>query len=533
MKRKHKIIIIIAAIIIFFMGYYLRAYLPLYKFLPLSPYEAFASEQNYSLLNKGFTKDFTDKATRYPTTFLFQRFLNPIFGNLYLIYIFGAIIIFFLGKEITNKYFGGFLAFSIYALAPENLLQYMRTIGASGSCYIFMWASLLFFIRYLKKEKNYNLILFTVFTLLALTSYHTGATAMIMILIGLAISLFYSSTKSEGSEISCKIDRKIILSFLGIIIFYIFWVKTFDPSQFITIINSFKGTSNLNILIIIFSFLLLITGLFLAGKVKFLQSEYLPLIFLIISAILIFSKFNFFSFLLVLGVKNYYSSSVTLNNYIAQALLVHVYILILLPTLSKKQLKPEQLVLRGWFIGLILIAGGLVMEHYYARIFDYSFPLMSILFALFWCKKKKFRTIIITATIILLISSQLMIYNDPFTMRRYYNQEEVQSAEGIIKLNLNGTIASDLRTAALFSYLGKKDIKFGRANYELHNTLFYEYENINNLEINYVILSESMKTIVYAMSFETTPINKEVFEYYRNNFKEVYNDKLMYVYEIK
>jgi len=557
MKKQHKIIIIIAAIIIFSIGYYLRAYIPLHKALPLSPYEAYTSEHNQTILNKGPAKDFTDKTARYPTSFFLARFLNPIFSNLYIIYILGAIIIFFLGREITNKNLGGFLAFSLYALAPENLLQYMRTIGSSGTCYIFMWASLLFFIRYLKTQnssqvqnfgsrkpknflgnkKNYNLALFIAFCLLTLTSYHTGATAMIMLLIGLAISLFYSSSKAEGSETSYKIDKKIILSFIIIAVFYIFWIKTFDPSQFMIVINSFKGTSNISIFIIIFSAILFIGCLFLLGKIKFLQSEYLPLIVLVPAAILIFSKFNFFGFLLSLGVKNYYSSPTTLNNYIAQALLTHVYLLILLPVLFKKQSKPESLVLKGWFIGLILISGGLVMEHYYARIFDYSFPLMFVLFSLYWCKKKKFRIFIIAATIILLISSQLIIYNDPFTMRRYYNQEEAESVKNIIALNISSEkiIASDLRTAALFSYFGKKDIKFGRADYELHDTLFYEYKNKNltELKIDYVILSESMKTIVYAMSFETTPLSDTSFDYYKNNFNEIYNDGLMYVYEIK
>lgn len=119
-------------------------------------------------------------------------------------------------------------------------------------------------------------------------------------------------------------------------------------------------------------------------------------------------------------------------------------------------------------------------------------------------------------------------------MRRYYNQEEVESVKNIIALNIssNKIIASDLRTAALFSYLRKKDIKFGRAGYELHDIIFYEYENLADLEIDYVILSESMKTIVYAMSFETRPLDKEVFNYYKNNFDEIYNDGLMYVYEI-
>ncbi len=520
MEKKYKILLIIAVIVIFSLGYYLRAYFPLYKALPLSPYEAFRSEVVHSSIDKGLTKDFSEKATRYPTTYILQRLLDPLFGDLYIVYILGAIVIFFLGKEITNKTLGGFLAFSLYCLAPENLLQYMRIIGTSGMCYVFMWAALLFLIRYLKNKKNYDIVLFIIFSLLALTSYHTGATAMIMLIIGLAISLIYSK----------QIDKKILFSFIGIIAFYLIWIYIFDLSQIVLIKNSFLNAGFLKIFFIIVAVILLLVFLFLLGKIKFLQSEWLPLIFLIISAVLIFSKFNFFNFLLNLGVKNYYVSSVSLNNYIAQALLTHVYILLLLPALFKKQLRPRGLFLRGWLFGLILVFGGLMTQNFYARIFDYSFPLTFILFALFWCKKKKFRILIITLTIILLVASQLMIYQDPFTMRRYYNQNELDSTDQIIKLNLNGTIASDLRTAALFSYFGKKDIRFGEAD-TFHDALFYE-KNLDNQEIDYVILSESMKTIIYSTNFPTTPLSEQDFEYYRNNFKEVYNDKQMYVYKI-
>ena len=145
MRKEHKIIIWIAfTITIFSIGYYLRAYIPLHKDLPYSPYEAFNKQK---LPDTSEALDYVVSATRYPTSYSLARILNPIFGNLYLLYIFGAIIIFFLGKQITNRNLGGFLAFSIYAVVPENLLQYMRTIGSSGTCYIFMWASLLFFIQ--------------------------------------------------------------------------------------------------------------------------------------------------------------------------------------------------------------------------------------------------------------------------------------------------------------------------------------------------------------------------------------------------
>lgn len=539
MKKKYVIIWTILIITIFSVGYYLRAYIPLHKYLAYSPYEAFTSAHEIRLLKTGMALDFVDKATRYPTARLLARILNPIFGNLYLVYILGAIVIFFLGKEISNKSLGGLLAFAIYALAPENLLQYTRSmstryINASGISYIFMWAALLFFIRYLKNKKYYNLVFFIIFCLLTLTSYHTAACALVMLLVGLLASLIYSSLKTANSEFSIKIDKKIFISSLGLIIFYLAWIKIFDPAQLVLINNSLIEINNLRIFIIIISFLLLSECLYLVRNSRLLQSELIPLIILIPSTVLIFSKFHFFQGLLRLGAKNYYSSATTLNNYIAQALLVHIYILLLLPILFKKELSPEEKVLRGWLAGLALISVGLVFEHFYARIFDYSFPLMSVLFAFYWCKKERFRMFIIPTTLILLIISQLMIYNDPFTMRRYYNRNEIESAKKIIALNLKGQGASDLRTSALFSYLGKIGIKFGRSGYLLHDAIFYEHKNIPELKkIDYIILSESMRNIVYDMNFETTPVDDKFFDYYEKNFNKIYDDGSMYIYEIK
>jgi hypothetical protein len=121
MERKSKILWITILILIFSLGYYLRAYIPLHKDLPYSPYEAFVNTPNAT--------EFIQKQGTNPTTQFIGRFLTPVFGNLYLIYIFGAIIIFFLGKEITDKNLGGILAFPLYALSSENLLQYTRTIN--------------------------------------------------------------------------------------------------------------------------------------------------------------------------------------------------------------------------------------------------------------------------------------------------------------------------------------------------------------------------------------------------------------------
>ena len=222
----------------------------------------------------------------------------------------------------------------------------------------------------------------------------------------------------------------------------------------------------------------------------------------------------------------------TLNNYLAQALLTHVYVIILLPYLFKRDLSEKFILLRGWLIGLVLVFLALLTQKYYARIFDYSFPLMFVLFGLYWSKKRPFRIIVVTLTIAFLIISQLMIFHDPFTMRRYYNVDEMDSAKNVIGLGLDGVFASDLRTSALFSYLDKKDVLFGNSGEPLHDKLFYEYQNITDLNVNYVILSKYMKYIVYDANFETKPISDEVFGYYDSNFEKVYDDEVLKVYKI-
>lgn len=512
----------IAILLIFFSGYCLRAYLSLNTYLPYSPYEAYSSPYNHTLLKRGPVKDFSDKETRYPVTRLMQGLLNPVFGNIYLIFIFGSFILFFLGKEISGKNLGGFLAFSLFAVSSENLIQYTKTIGASGVCYILIWASFLFLIKYMKNKKNLNLFLFILFSLLALTSYHTGASALILILTGIFISLMYARL----------LDKKLAFSICGLILFYIVWIAIFDISQ-ISLLTKSSEIGIIKVFYLIIVVLFFSVLLYFLKYKKILESEYFPLLALVISAVLIFSKFPFFDFLLSLGAKSYYVSTVTLNNYIAQAMLTHVYVLAFLPFLAKKQPGKENAFLRGWLLGLFFVFIALACLGYYPRIFDYSFPLMFVLYGLYWSKKRRFKVFVISLTIILLIISQLMIYKDPFTMRRYYTQEEIISAENIIGLDLNGTIASDLRTSALFSYLGKKDVKFADSEEKMHDTIFYEYENIEKTNIDYVIFSESMKNVVYSTNFPTKPIDNSVLDYYKLNHKEVYNDGLMYVYEIK
>jgi len=514
----------------------------LHKDLPGSPYELFVSDHAQDLFRAGRSADFKDKSSRYPMPYLIGVFFNPLFGSFYFLYLFGALVVFLLGRELTNKNLGGLLAFSLYALSPENLLQYIRGVSNSGLCYVFIWASLLFFTRYLKTKKNFDILSFVVFSLLSLMSYHTGATALVMFLGGLTLSVSYSWSVSSGSDMSFKVDKKIVVSFLFLFAFYYFWLRFFDPDQLGLMIAAFFWAHLNRIFYGLLAVLALVVVLFFVSKIRSLQSEYIPLLMLLPSAVLVFSQKDFFSHLLVLGTRNYYVSNITLNNYVAQVLLTHSYFIVLIPYLLKKNLKPEFIVLRGWLIGIALTSVGLILENFHARFFDYSFPFMFVLFGLYWTQKKRFRLIIVTATVILLVVSQLMIFNDPFHMRRYYNQNEVESAKKVISMNLSGIIVSDLRTSALFSHLGERDVCFSMSGNRLHDTVFYWYEGVSDLEVDcgglynqsvdYVILSESMRTLLYGMNFQTTPLDDEIFEYYGTSFNEVYTDGLLHVYEL-
>jgi hypothetical protein len=222
-----------------------------------------------------------------------------------------------------------------------------------------------------------------------------------------------------------------------------------------------------------------------------------------------------------------------MNNYLGQIALTHVYAIAFIPFVLRKKLKANDIIKRGWMIGLCGIILGLIIEKYYSRIPDYSFPLMFMLFAVYWVKHKRFRKLVVIGTFALLVVSQLMIFNDPFSMRRYYEQNEIDSAKRIINLWTKGTAASDLRTAALFRHLGRKGVIFDeRLELELHNSMFYEYENAN-LSVDYIILAKAMRSIVYAANFETYPLDDEIFDYYSANFRKVYDDHIFMVYRIK
>jgi hypothetical protein len=528
---RKKIIWIFLAIIIFIVGYYLRSYLAIHHALALSPYEAF------KFGSFGDNNLFSIKMTSYPIGLLAEKVLNPLLGNFYLIYILGSFVIFLLGKKISGNNLGGFFAFALFAMAPDNLLQYTGRMYASGLCYIAILTALLFFLYYLENKKNINLLAFIFFGIIVIASYHTGAMAYIIILLGIFIIQLLSKK---------PLDKKIVTSFFFLSLFYGLWLMIFDDYELWIISDSlihFIGFGDWQkaIAILISGLIGLFTVITISKNKK--TTPWLLGTALIASTILIFSDTSIFRNIFLSNDSNYYISITTFNNYLAQIILIHVFLLLTIKEILRKDNETKNTLLWGWILGLIIIFVGLLLEGYYVRIIDFSAPLMFIAFGWYLSQKPKFWKITAALTLILMLVSQIIIYNDPFTMRRYYDQNEIESAKKIIELNLRGTTISDLRTASLINYFGNSNVTFGMIWMPRFNTVFYDYENINAFikQYNYkkesqrdinVILSKSMKTVMYSTNTITKPFNNEIFNFYQENFPQIYNDELLEVYQI-
>jgi len=324
--------LILWIVCIFLIGYYLRAYNEIHHDLPLSPYHTYGygsyNPPNYSeriplvetnitlLSNKTNsnaindtntfphvdktnvlslkeiynvfrgelvlfeTEDFSDKTRRYPTT----AFIGSLFSfvdSFYIIYLFGFIALFLLGRVLTGKNLGGILAASLFAISPENMLFVTTNVSNSGLAYVLTWFSLWFLYKYFTSKKLLFLVLFTGIGLLVLTSYHTGATAFVMLILGLVLSMIYAKFWNYKFYISV-----IILS--G---FHIFWIYFFDISQYVTIRNALLSYYTLLFMA------LLVGGYFILPYLSINSKKwisYLPLIMLFPATILIFSPYHFF-----------------------------------------------------------------------------------------------------------------------------------------------------------------------------------------------------------------------------------------------
>ncbi len=89
----------------------------------------------------------------------------------------------------------------------------------------------------------------------------------------------------------------------------------------------------------------------------------------------------------------------------------------------------------------------------------------------------------------------------------------------------------DLRTAALFEYLGKKNVLFLGDSVREYQILFYNPQEIADYEFDnesvHIIITATMKSILYSTNFETTPLSSSTLEYYEKNIKNIYKDKFI------
>lgn len=528
---KPKIIIFACALVcVFFVGYALRLYLDIISPLPFSPYDILLEKNNSIFFGDWKEADiFTEKTFSYPLPYFLKKCLGAL-NNIFLIYIVGAAIVYYLAKEITNSRLGGFLAFAVFAVSSENLLHYTTNISAAGLNYVLIWTALLFLYRYFQQKKDIELLLFVLASMLAVLSYHTGAVALASIALGYFLVFLFSNKTFEN---------KFLLALVLMIGFVFYWLVAFDLYELYLISNTITSTNAIHMVGVV----CFVTVIFIAVKYmqkwQWLSSPIIPAVAILISFVLVFIPYNIFGFLLVLGPDNYYASAVTLNNYVAQILITHVYFFSVLPLISKLDEK-KKMFFFGWMVGLGIVAAGLFLEHYYARILDYTFPLMFVLFGYYWTQQKKLRTAIVPATILILIISQIFVFNDPFTLRRYYTQQEIDSAKKIIEADIGtkkDAVASDLRTVALFHYLGDDDIFW--IDKEAFNLAFYGYETIPEKidrypeENVYIILSDTMRYILYATNFEKKVLDDKTFEKYAEMFPLVLDAGIMKVYKTK
>ncbi|MFA5737145.1 MAG: hypothetical protein WCX70_00660 [Candidatus Paceibacterota bacterium] len=523
---------------VFFVGYFFRAYYFLFTYLPFSPYDLYFETSLFGPRASSSLLDlFSSKVLSYPLGYYLTLISRQYLQHFYVIYILSGISFYFLGKEFSGQKIGGLLTFAVFALGYENLIQYTGLTYPSGICYLSFVTALLFYLKYLKSNRDFHLSLFLILGIVTITTYHTGAGAFILTLIGLLVSQLLSPY---------PIDKKFLASVLFLGGFFCFWLFCFDGKELSLISDAVEklNWSDLTKFIYPIGALLFLIPLSLI-KIK---DKYLIGIFLIFATILILLPLDFFNFLISLGPENYFASSPTINAVLSQIILLHLYFILLKNKLIFSQEKKWQFI-RGWLIGIFLVFVFLSLENYYVRVLDYSFPLAFVLFAFYWTDNnitKKFKITVISVTLLILIASQFVIFNDNFTLRRFYTLQEFQSAQKIFNLKIQGVFATDLRTSALLNHLGIKYIFFfGNKDFE-HETLFYEPQNIPLYDFDsfyeeptdhpipdfYVVLSKNMQQVVYSTNFQTKPIGPELFSYYDKHYPKVYDDGLFKVYLI-
>lgn len=516
--QKKNYLLLISIFLIFIAGFYLRSYYEINYFISGSPYEIYPASSNLSNANAE-SFDFKDKAGRYPISFIFNNLFSE---NVFTLYALFFAVIFYAGFLFTNSLWGGFLSSSVFAIGSENLIQYTKGFSASGLSYLFIILAVLSLYLFLKKEKSRYLAFYVLWAILNSMTYHTGATAFFIITVPVLISaLFYFKKENKKT-------KSIYLSLLISVLFYIFWIFVFDKNQlelifkFFTVKNIFAG-----------SILIVLCLLIYKKTVKDFVEKHVFKISLLLLTIAVILFCSLFFDILSLP-SYYYISKTTLLGYFLIFLITHIPVLFFLKQIVYSFEEKRDVIFIGWFFGLVILFLVFMAEGYYARILDYSTIFAAVIFSIYFLNKDfKYKNKVIFILLFGLFVSHLFIFNDPFSKRRYYTEEEVISSGKIASLNLKGKVYSDLRTASLMKYSGFKNIDFGKSNDEIHNILFYEHEKIKNTNIEYVILSDSMKDILYSQDFPTQPIDQKAFDYYSQNFKFVDYIKPFYIYSIE
>ncbi len=517
-------------------GLVLRAYLSNQCALPYSPYELFQLNEHPRLFNPSQEIDFSQKAAKYPLSFLLQPLIDALPVGKYIIYFLGAIIIYFLGKEISSKGFGGILALTFFAFAPDNLLFYTSNFFYSGLCYILSWLSLLYLLKYLKSRKPPYLFAFFIFSLGVLLSYHTGSYAFAIII----SAIFFYDLFSSG-----KVDKKMAAAYAFIISFLFVWSLIFDLNELLLIRNSLITAFTTWPAVLLITILIAITAIIFILKNKgFLYLNY-PTTYLIILVTSLIICYPTLSHSIVTFLSSYaYITPTTFSAYFIQLIIIIISILSLFSKENKNLNEAEQIFLKGWLIGLVIVLLGLFMEGYLVRIIDFIAPLAFIVFGLFWSNKKRLRTIAGILLIVIMITTQLAIIYDKYNIRRCYSKNEIYSAREVANLPLSGIFVSDLRTAGLLYYCGQKNITYTSYYLEFHKIIFkkpetlrnyqqkfifYKYDNIVN---HYLILSKKMDTLIYGVNFPQQPLKKSIRDYYHTNYELVYDNEELEVFKI-
>ena len=531
------IVLIFSILLVFSLGYYFRAYYDLNTFLAGSPYEIYSVEvsagaDSNSSIDSSAVENFSDKVSRYPFSYYLNSIIPEFLSNIYIVYILFSILIFYFAKLLTRSNLGGLVALTGFALTGENLINYTRYINTSGLSYLLILASLFTFYKFIKTNEKHYLFLLILFGVLNTVTYHTGGTALFVIMSSILFFRLFKFNFDQKIPVAFLKEKKEVLFSLVIILgFYIFYILKNDLHQFDLIKGAMTSIFSFKILLLVILFSVFI---FLVRKYQnVIKNNFKWILYfsVFVSVFIYFRNGYFIDLISLLNIDFYYISYLTFNNYLIQIILTHVYILYFLPDILFSN-KSKFNFLRGWFFGLVIIFIGLIIQGYYLRILDYSFIFSYLLMSMYWLENINFRKTIIFGSFILIILSQFSIFHDPFSMRRYYNQDEYLSAQKVAELNLDGFVISDLRVSAILSRFNYDNVYFDNGGNPLHNVLFYYPNLIGDTGADYLILSENMKNIVYSRDFPTKPITQDLVDYYQSNYDLIYDDGIFYVYNL-